>query len=220
MIRKRTNIITGIKYVIHTFSNFIIHRKRIKQHGNVPRRKKTFFCISYRRCLQETTKTSAKQPSKSIHTTSSTQPTTTHSASLGGSNEVVSSGVTFIRCKGCRGWGKDLLLPSGFCEYCSQKQGKTQARQSAPVHSYQLPQSQTSPSVVASRASEILGMQPKLRMYKKRPGTIYFLSLSYFVESNIPLSRREKQSWETGRVDPLSLGDSNDGPKFRKRYRD
>ena len=133
---------------------------------------------------------------------------------------MTSSGVTFIRCKGCRGWGKDLLLPSGFCAYCSQKQGKIQVRQPAPVHSYQPSQSQPSSSGMSSRASEILGMQPKLRMYKKRPGTLHSLFLSHSIESNIPLSRREKQSWETGRVDPLSLGDSNDGPKFRKRYRD
>lgn len=39
------------------------------------------------------------------------------------------------------------------------------------------------------------------------------------IESNIPLSRRTKQAWETDRVDPLSLGNGEDGPKFRKHYR-
>ena len=52
-------------------------------------------------------------------------------------------------------------------------------------------------------------------MYKKRPGWI--IPLSLFIESNIPLSRRSKQKWETENVDPLALGDA---PKIRKRYRD
>lgn len=71
---------------------------------------------------------------------------------------------------------------------------------------------------VHSHASEILGMQPQLRMYKKRPGPPY--SHYSLVESNIPLSRRTKQTWEKGNVDPLALGDDKDAQRFRKRYRD
>ena len=71
---------------------------------------------------------------------------------------------------------------------------------------------------VHSHASEILGMQPQLRMYKKRPGPPY--SHCSLVESNIPLSRRTKQTWEEGIVDPLALGDDKDAQRFRKRYRD
>ena len=71
---------------------------------------------------------------------------------------------------------------------------------------------------VHSHASEILGMQPQLRMYKKRPGPP--CSHYSLVESNIPLSRRTKQTWEKGNVDPLALGDDKDAQRFRKRYRD
>jgi len=71
---------------------------------------------------------------------------------------------------------------------------------------------------VHSHASEILGMQPQLRMYKKRPGPP--CSHHSIVESNIPLSRRTKQTWEKGNVDPLALGDDKDAQRFRKRYRD
>ena len=75
---------------------------------------------------------------------------------------VVSSGVTFQRCKVCGGWGKDLLLPSGLCPHCTRlTTGRTEATQSA----------QSAAQPVHSHVVDALMMQPQLRKYKQRPSS-------------------------------------------------
>ena len=158
--------------------------------------------------------------------------------------KVQSSGKVFVRCQDCGGWGEGLVGSSGFCGFCERKRGVSgsarvvggqsvggqsigsQSVANQPIRSQpatnqpatnQLTHTQHTHNV-HSHASEILGMQPQLRMYKKRPGPPY--SHYSLVESNIPLSRRTKQTWEKGNVDPLALGDDKDAQRFRKRYRD
>ena len=158
--------------------------------------------------------------------------------------KVQSSGKVFVRCQDCGGWGEGLVGSSGFCGFCERKRGVSgsarvvggqsvggqsigsQSVANQPIRSQpatnqpatnQLTHTQHTHNV-HSHASEILGMQPQLRMYKKRPGPP--CSHYSLVESNIPLSRRTKQTWEKGNVDPLALGDDKDAQRFRKRYRD
>ena len=163
--------------------------------------------------------------------------------------KVQSSGKVFVRCQDCGGWGEGLVGSSGFCGFCERKRGVSgsarvvgsqsiggqsigsQSVANQPMRSQpatnqpatnqpatnQLTHTQHTHNV-HSHASEILGMQPQLRMYKKRPGPP--CSHYSLVESNIPLSRRTKQTWEKGNVDPLALGDDKDAQRFRKRYRD
>lgn len=73
---------------------------------------------------------------------------------------ITSSGVTFHRCKMCGGWGKDLLLPSGLCPHCTRLTTDRETKERAAEQS------------VHSHAVDVLMMQPQLRKYKKRPGTV------------------------------------------------
>lgn len=152
--------------------------------------------------------------------------------------KVQSSGKVFVRCQECGGWGEGLVGSSGLCGFCERKRGVSgvngggqvvdnqsvanQPIRSQPMRSQPTPNqptyTQPTHTNVHSHASEILGMQPQLRMYKKRPGPP--CSHHSLVESNIPLSRRTKQTWEKGNVDPLALGDDKDAHRVRKRYRD
>ena len=90
--------------------------------------------------------------------------------------------MVFTRCSVCGGWGKDLVNSSGKCDYCERgrdlvqsKSGSdpsTQASQQTASSQSIYSSQQIPPSQIHSRASEVYGMQPQLRMYKKRPGCV------------------------------------------------
>lgn len=118
---------------------------------------------------------------------------------------IVSSNITFVRCKCCGGWGTDLVRPSGMCAHCEGMKQPTQQKQQVVAQT----------SSVHSRAADIYMMQPRLSMYKKRPCTP--LIISSLIVSNIPLSRREKQKWEGSGIDPLELGGDSTGLGKRRK---
>ena len=105
-------------------------------------------------------------------------------------DQVVSSGIVFTRCSDCGGWGKDLVNSTGKCDFCERRgvlvQPKSGSDRSQSVHQTTplsqtistpvVPSSLANPSSqIHSRASEVYGMQPQLRMYKKRPGFLNLL---------------------------------------------
>ena len=109
-------------------------------------------------------------------------------------NTIVSSNITFARCAGCGGWGKDLLRPSGFCGYCERKQRVNkqpaqQAQQAQQVQRARMGYSSSS-STIVSKTAEVLAQQPKLRMNKKRPGLLIISAINCSFQYSTVLSRK------------------------------